>query len=124
MDQTNPIWNLVGLSFLTFWLLFAILLVKLLRSGLSGDAPLRDPTDGAHRPIIRFLLRDDQLRAAAGRNVENTARSYFSKTTGIVHLIALGMFAAATLSLGLWAATVDKEGRNSHQTQQDIEADI
>ena len=124
MDQTNPIWNLVGLSFLIFWLLFAILLVKLLRSGLSGGTPAREPTDGAHGPVIRSLLRDDRLRAAAGRNVENTARSYFSKATGIVHLIALGMFAATTLSLGLWAATVDKEGRKSHQTQRDIEAPI
>ncbi|MBZ7922330.1 hypothetical protein LAC81_11090 [Ensifer adhaerens] len=105
MDTNSPSGQLAALSFLVFWVLFAIPLFSAVRTGLGAGPSDDDLARAQDRPggrITRFLNENARQAGAASRAIEARASSYFARRIGKIHLTALAFFAMATLFLILW----------------------
>jgi hypothetical protein len=105
MDTNIPSGQLLALSFLVFWVLFATLLFSAVRTGLSAGPSDDDPAQARDRSggrVTRYMNENARQAGAAGRAIEARASSYFARRTGKVHLAALAFFAVTTLFLALW----------------------
>jgi len=105
MDANTPSGQLLALSFLVFWVLFAILLFNAVRTGLSAgpsEDDLAHARDRSGGHIARYMNENARQAGAAARAIEVRASSYFARRIGKIHLTALAFFAVTTLLLTLW----------------------
>ncbi|WP_429806801.1 hypothetical protein [Ensifer sp. B1-9] len=104
MDANTPSGQLLALSFLVFWVLFATLLFSAVRTGLSAgpsEDDLAHARDRSGGQIARYVNENARQAGAAARAIEARACSYFARRIGKIHLAALAFFAVTTLFLAL-----------------------